>query len=1329
MRRCHGGLLTAVFLVTGTAAFPDTGHAQDVKKHFDIPAGPATSTINLFAKQGDINVLASEDVLNGICTNPVRGSFLVSEALPTLLAGTGLHSKVTSSGAVFIVAAAKAGKDRPPACVPGGHDPTKAVRHAQVTSPGTAAGEPYRVSIVATRASQQSGIERKKGAATLIDSIVAEDVGSLPDRNVGEAISRMSGIALDRGAFGEGVSVSVRGNAANLIRVELDGQGVQSAGGIDMNGGGGGRGVEFRQLSADLIKSVDVVKGSTADMTEGSLGGSVIIKTRTALDFRKPFVSIRTAASQSSLNRTWTPDANVILANHYLDGRLGLLLNATSTTLDNEAHAAQVAQSAQQGYFRLLDFDHSPEKTFTYQPGTVNTADAAATTPFLRSPLAGGGYLDSATPLDLVSRSAAAQTKADCYAAFPALTTGQLAGITTSAMRSQAVLQRGNELISCLNQWNDYTPSNVRYFVKREVDRRRNLDLRADFKVNDWLSLYAKGSYNRRNDDIRQLTYSLGNLLLNQTSSYSPTYAGPTYSDSPATMTRSAVPGSGYYLYKQPGTSGYNVLEGTVANVNPASVTVDRNHHVTQYTISDGTATTDQLQDEALITTRYLQLGGTYRNGGMTAEFFVGDARSGMARGQKRISFDNDYGPVTMHVLPNGLWGYTLPAGSTFDQANPAQYAKAFPGPATSAVPIGPYNTTYVPAYTGVQQPLLTQAPETYWLPTIRDTAERTAKIDLAWATPESIPFFKRFKTGVNLRDIGNDAWDPYAGNSRGWIVKTAVGTYGKSGHVPPVIVPSALLRGTFVGCQDTAGSLGPGGNPCQYGFAPSPDPRSALQGQNVLTVRQFQDIITQSLVGKATPTRLFSGATGRPAGLPDNWTRIDVDKAFALAGVPNLNFDCLKQCMGSDGKLYDQPVQRLTERSAAIYVMSDFGVDRIPFTSVAFPFGWELEGNMGYRYILTRVHGIGTMNFTSIAKTASYDPANPNAAGGTVTSTFSHNTAVDGRTHDFLPMYNLALWVVPDKAVVRYGHARAVARPSVAQLLPAGTCTYDERVADAGLPQTCSDTIGNPALQAQRNVNQDLSLEYYPNKDTMFSVAAFRQEGKTGPALPRGVGNGMLFGGSGVVDPGTGTALSNVPFGYSTYSNGAATTRKGLELGARTAFTFLPWRLRHTGFDGNYTRLRSATSSLGVVDLLTGTPLPPARESRYAYNAALWYDDGRLSARVAVQAVASFFSCVAGCGQPGMANYPSAAGGITNVLPYNPGSPNFRDGTRFIDGKISYRIRPNVDVFIEGRNLGNTITSTSQGPFASFGDGTPNLLDYAYAGRRIMVGINVRTL
>jgi TonB-dependent receptor len=1355
----HCGSTAAIILVASAAACSHAVHAQEFESVFDIPAGPATNTINVFAQQAGIRVLASEDLLIGVCTNQVQGRFPTSEALQRLFSGSGLHGKVTASGAMLIMATERLRGDRSTdsdqdptminrdipsprkttccavsaaivlMCAPLADAQAQAVDNTQAKPNGAVDDDVQKVVVVATRASQQSSIERKKNAATAIDSIVAEDVGSLPDRNVGEAISRMSGVALDRGDFGEGVSVAVRGNSADLTRVELDGQGVQSAGGTDMNGGGGGRGVEFRQLSADLIKSVDVVKGSTADMTEGSLGGGIRIQTRTGLDFKKPFVSIRAAASQSSLNKKWEPDTNVILADKFVNGRLGLLLNASSTTLANEAHSAQVSYSAQQGYYRQLDFDNSPDKTFTFQPGTVNTADAFASTPFVRSPLAGGGYFNSATPLELVTKSAAAKTKADCYAAFPALTTAQLNAITPSAVRGPAVLQRGQELTTCLNQWNDYTPSFLRYFVKREIDKRQNLDLRADFKVNDKLTVYAKGSYNRRRNDINQLTYGLGNLLLNQTNSYSPTYAGPTFVDDTVNLVRSAVPGSGYYLYNLPSTSGYSVLSGTVANVNPASVTVDKNHHVTQYGISDGVAATDQLHDVAQITTRYLQLGGTYKNGGLSAEFFVGDAYSGLTRGQKRIEFKNYYGPVTLNVLPNGLWGYTLPAGSTFDQSNPAQYAVAFPGSRTNAVPLGAYNTRAVPAYTAAQQPLLTQAPSTFWLPTIRDTDERTVKLDLTYAMPASIPFFKRVKAGFNLRDVGNQAWDPYAGNSLGWIVKAPVGTYGQPGYVAPVIVPSALLRGTFVGCENTAGSLAPGGNACQYGFNVSPDPRSILHGQNVMTVQQFKDIMAQSMTGKATPTQFFGGATGRPAGLLDNWTQIDVEKVFALSGAPNLNFDCAKQCMGSDGKMYDQPVQKLKERTEAFYIMGDFGIDHVPFTGIAFPFGWELDGNMGYRYIRTKVHGIGMMNFTSITKTANYDPANPNAVGGTLTNTYSQNTAVDGKAHDFLPSYNLALWVVPDKAVVRYNWAKTAARPPVTQLLASGTCTYSEILAEQGLPQSCGGTIGNPALLAQKNVNQNLALELYPNKDTMFSVAAFKQEGKIGPATSQGVNNGTLFAGSSQLDPGTGVALSDIGFNYSTWMNAAATTRKGLEFGTKTAFTFLPWLLRYTGFDGNYTKLRSATSSVNVVDLLTGTPLPPQRESKYSYNAALWYDDGRFSARIAVQAVASYFTGIAGVNQLGMYNYPSAAGGTTNRLPYNPGSPNFRDSTRFIDGKVSYKWRPNIEFFVEGRNLGNATTSNSQGPYTPFADGTPNLLDYAYSGRRVMIGVNYRSL
>eukprot|EP01032_Pedospumella_encystans_P037881 gene37881-42906_t len=146
-----------------------------------------------------------------------------------------------------------------------------------------------------------------------------------------------------------------------------------------------------------------------------------------------PYASLRLGATQHSLNKKWEPDANLILADKFLDGRLGLLLNASTTTLLNEGHSAQAAGNGNQGYFRLHDFDNSPEKTFTIQPGTVNTADTAATNPLLQSPLIGGGFFNSGSPIDIVTRAAAARSKADCATAFPALSANQLNTISSTA--------------------------------------------------------------------------------------------------------------------------------------------------------------------------------------------------------------------------------------------------------------------------------------------------------------------------------------------------------------------------------------------------------------------------------------------------------------------------------------------------------------------------------------------------------------------------------------------------------------------------------------------------------------------------------------------------------------------------------------------------------------------------------------------------------------------------------------------------------------------------------------------------------------------------------
>jgi outer membrane receptor protein involved in Fe transport len=262
----------------GLVAAAPLALAQEARIGFAIAAGPASQSVPEFAKQANLTVLATAETLRNARTNDLHGRFGAGEALAKLLAGTGLVAQFKDNGSVLLApmqAAAPAAVDRAGAA----------------RANAEADAEPVPVVLVSTRRAQQSSIQRKQTAATAIDSIVAEDVGTLPDHNIGEAISRIAGVALNRGEFGEGIDVIVRGNGADLTRVELDGQNVRSAGGSDMNGGGDGRGTEFRQLSADLIKSVDVVKGATADMTEGALGGSVVIRTRSALELPRPFIS------------------------------------------------------------------------------------------------------------------------------------------------------------------------------------------------------------------------------------------------------------------------------------------------------------------------------------------------------------------------------------------------------------------------------------------------------------------------------------------------------------------------------------------------------------------------------------------------------------------------------------------------------------------------------------------------------------------------------------------------------------------------------------------------------------------------------------------------------------------------------------------------------------------------------------------------------------------------------------------------------------------------------------------------------------------------------
>lgn len=137
------------------------------------------------------------------------------------------------------------------------------------------------VVITGIRASLESAANIKKNSTAVVDAVSAEDVGKLPDSDVGQSLGRIPGISVGRD-FGQGASVSIRGTDPQMTYTTLNGQTVASTGWYDQKAID--RSFNYSLLPSELIGGLEVYKSSQADLTEGGIGGTVIVKTRKPLD-------------------------------------------------------------------------------------------------------------------------------------------------------------------------------------------------------------------------------------------------------------------------------------------------------------------------------------------------------------------------------------------------------------------------------------------------------------------------------------------------------------------------------------------------------------------------------------------------------------------------------------------------------------------------------------------------------------------------------------------------------------------------------------------------------------------------------------------------------------------------------------------------------------------------------------------------------------------------------------------------------------------------------------------------------------------------------------
>jgi len=128
--------------------------------------------------------------------------------------------------------------------------------------------------VTGVRGSLASAQAIKRNATQIVDSIVAEDIGKLPDNTVSDALQRVTGVQVTRGA-GEATSVLIRG-LPNIATV-LNGREAFT---------GTGRGFALQDIPAELIAGVDVYKTNTPDLIEGGITGLIDVRLRRPFDFR-----------------------------------------------------------------------------------------------------------------------------------------------------------------------------------------------------------------------------------------------------------------------------------------------------------------------------------------------------------------------------------------------------------------------------------------------------------------------------------------------------------------------------------------------------------------------------------------------------------------------------------------------------------------------------------------------------------------------------------------------------------------------------------------------------------------------------------------------------------------------------------------------------------------------------------------------------------------------------------------------------------------------------------------------------------------------------------
>lgn len=180
---------------------------------------------------------------------------------------------------------------------------------------------PEDIVVTGYRASLGSAQAIKRNSDSILDAIVAQDIGKLPDNTAAESLARISGVQAVR--FADEVrDVLVRG--LPQVATTFNGRDIFTA---------EQRRTNIQDFPSGVLAGLEVYKSGSADLLEPGLGGLINVRTQKPFDFKKFTIAGGVRGSYNDQSRKFDPQGNLLITDRAETaiGEIGYLINGSYT--------------------------------------------------------------------------------------------------------------------------------------------------------------------------------------------------------------------------------------------------------------------------------------------------------------------------------------------------------------------------------------------------------------------------------------------------------------------------------------------------------------------------------------------------------------------------------------------------------------------------------------------------------------------------------------------------------------------------------------------------------------------------------------------------------------------------------------------------------------------------------------------------------------------------------------------------------------------------------------------------------------------------------------